>query len=98
MRIKEIIKSKGFEVQEIARMLGISNNTMSTYINGNPTVYTLQKIADVLHVHITDLFDKPQDPGGRPAVTGFLKINDQIKEVTSLEDLHKIIEYLSSGK
>lgn len=98
LRIKDAIKEKGYTVQEIADKLGYTRQTLYTHMVGNPSIEVLKKIADVLHVHITDLFAKPQDPEGRPAVTGFLKINDQIKEVTSIEDLHKIIDYLSNSK
>ena len=53
LRIKEIAKSKGLTLTEIAEKLGVS---LSNSINGNPTVETLQKIADALGVHVSDLF------------------------------------------
>ena len=87
LRIKEVIKEKGFEVQEVAKMLGVSNNTMSTFINGSPTVTTLQKIADALNVHITELFQQPTKNTGIPEVHGFLKVDNIIHEIKSIEDL-----------
>lgn len=56
LRIKEIAKSKGLTLTEIAEKLGVSKVSLSNSINGNPTVETLQKIADALGVHVSDLF------------------------------------------
>ena len=42
LRIKEIAKSKGLTLTEIAEKLGVSKVSLSNSINGNPTVETLQ--------------------------------------------------------
>ena len=43
-------------MQEVADSLGIVRDTLTRNINGNPTVGTLEKIANVLNVDITELF------------------------------------------
>lgn len=60
LRIKELIKEKGTTIQCIADAIGVNRVTLSNSINGNPTVETLNKIADALGVNITDLFEQPQ--------------------------------------
>lgn len=90
LQIKKVIKNKGLEVKEIAKILGVSDNTMSTYINGNPTITTLQKIADALNVHITELFEQPTKNNNTPTVSGFIKIDNQIHEIKSIEQLTEI--------
>ena len=73
-------------MQEFADNLGITRDTLTRQINGNPTIETLQKIADALNVHISDLFEKPNEE-----VEGFLKVRGELKEIKSIKDLEDII-------
>lgn len=59
MRIKEIIKEKGMTVYEVAEKMNIKAPSLSRAINGNPTKEMLQRIADALNVHISELFINP---------------------------------------
>jgi Predicted transcriptional regulators len=61
LRIKEVAKEKDISINELADKLGISRVTLHSQMNGNPTVETLQKIADVLEVEISELFKKETD-------------------------------------
>lgn len=56
MRIKEILKAKGLTQIELADRLGVTRSAVVSVLNGNPTVATLERIADVLDVHLLDLF------------------------------------------
>jgi len=56
LRVKEILRSKGMTINELACIMGINRVTLSNIINGNPTLETLQKIAKNLGVKITELF------------------------------------------
>ncbi len=56
LRIKEALKEKGITQIDLANELGISKVGINKIINGNPTVDTLQKIAQILDVDIKDLF------------------------------------------
>lgn len=60
--IKEVIKEKGYTVTSFADKLGMTQVSLSRIINGNPTVETLQKIADSLDVEVRDLFKPNKDP------------------------------------
>ena len=55
LRIKEVIKEKGKTITELADIMGINRVNLSNMVNGNPTVETLNKIADALCVPITEL-------------------------------------------
>ena len=59
MRIKEVIKEKGFTAKEVAERLEISSPSLSDAINGNPTKDTLERIASVLGVPVAELFERP---------------------------------------
>lgn len=61
MRILELSKERGLTQKELAEMIGLSPVGLSKSINGNPTKETLQKIADALEVHISELFIAPSD-------------------------------------
>ncbi|MFK8301523.1 helix-turn-helix domain-containing protein [Capnocytophaga stomatis] len=57
LKIKEVAKSKGISITELAEKLGITQVTLSRTINGNPTIETLLKIANVLEVDVRDLIE-----------------------------------------
>ena len=59
LRIKEVIKNKNFTMQEVADLLGIARVNLTKTINGNPTKATLERIAAVLNVPVTELFESP---------------------------------------
>jgi len=62
LRVKEICREKGLTVANIASRMGILPPALSRIINGsNTTTDSLQKIADALGVHISELFDKPKE-------------------------------------
>ena len=57
LKIKEVIKNKGYSVTSLAEKIGMTQVSLSRIINGNPTVETLKKIATALDVDIRDLFN-----------------------------------------
>lgn len=60
LRIKSILKEKGMTNIAIADKVGITRPNMSNIVNGKtkPSLETLDKIADALNVHISELFEK----------------------------------------
>ena len=56
MRVKEILKSKGMSVGELANRLGVSRQALSKQIQGKLLVETAERIASVLEVPIWQLF------------------------------------------
>lgn len=58
LRIREIAKEKNITGVALAQMIKISQQNMSGIMTGkfNPSLKTLQKIADALGVPITELF------------------------------------------
>lgn len=55
MRIKDVCKEKGITVSQLAEKMGIKQESLSRAINGNPTLETLEKIANALEVEIWEL-------------------------------------------
>lgn len=56
--VKDILKSRGMSVKEFADRLGINRVSLSSQLNGNPTLETLEKWARELDLTVPDLFSK----------------------------------------
>ena len=61
MRIKEVIQEKGLTINKVAELIGVNRVSLSSAINGNPTVETLEKIANALGVPVAELFEAPKE-------------------------------------
>ena len=61
--------------------------SLSKMLGGNPTIGTLEKIADALGVPVTELFEKPNASN----VIGFVKVGDTVHEVKSAEDVKNLV-------
>lgn len=88
-RILELCKEVGINQTELADKIGLSRVGLSKAINGNPTVDTLERIANALKVDITDLFKK-NDSG--EDVNGFVRVKGTIYEIHSFDDLEKVLK------
>lgn len=90
LRIKEVIKERGMTITELSDKMGINRVNLSNMVNGNPTVETLNKIADAIGCPVTELFEK-SNVGN---VIGFVKVGDNIHEVKSVEDIKELAKKL----
>lgn len=63
LRIKEILKSKGMTAKELAGIMGVSEASLSLTIKAgaNPSLQTLQRIADALGMSVPELFEAPKE-------------------------------------
>ena len=59
LRVKEICKSQGKTLKELAGALGITEVALRKSLAGNPTIATLERIASALNIAIVDLFNIP---------------------------------------
>ena len=57
-RIEELLKEKGITISNLAEQIGTTQTSLSRALgdNGNPTYETLNKIANVLNVEMSELF------------------------------------------
>jgi len=62
LRIKEVLKEKKITVVSLAASVGIAQPSMSNIVNGKatPSLETLERIATVLSIPLTDLFEQPK--------------------------------------
>lgn len=90
LRVKEIIKDRGLTMQEVSDKIGIVRDTLTRQINGNPTIETLQKIANALDVTVPELF-APQSGSN---FTALIDNGGELKRFDSAEELKKFLEKL----
>lgn len=88
LRVKEIIKEKGLTMQEVSDKIGIVRDTLTRQINGNPTIETLQKIANALDVTVPELFS----PQSESDFTALIDNGGELKRFDSAEELRRFLE------
>lgn len=76
--IKEVLKRKGISVKELSQLLGVTRDACYKYINGNPTINVLDRIAKVLDVDVRSLIN------GRDGKE-FRASNDRVRHKDSYE-------------
>lgn len=54
--IKELLKERNMTQKELAQKIGISTVSLNRYMTGNPSVSSLEKVAEALNVEISELF------------------------------------------
>lgn len=64
MNIKDVIKKRGFTLEQVAAQMpnsrtngtGISKQTMTQVVNGNPQISTLRNIANIIGCSVGEFF------------------------------------------
>ena len=58
-RIKDLLKERGLNLSELSEKMRMKSANLSAALSekGNPTIGTLEKIADALNVSIIELFE-----------------------------------------
>ncbi len=80
LRVKEICKERGLQMQELADKLGITRITLTRNISGNPTISTLENIAAALGVSVPELFaPQPTDTITCPRCGAVLEVKERDK-------------------
>lgn len=88
LRVKDICREKGILFKDLAEKLGVTDVGLRKQVQGNPTIGTLEKIANALNVDISELFGKPS------GINGYIELYGTIHKVTSKEDIKKLAEDL----
>ena len=60
LQIKQLLKERGLTAVQLADKMGITQGALSLAINGNPTLSTLEKIAEALGVSVPELFQQDE--------------------------------------
>ena len=91
LKIKDVAKSKGMTMAQVAEKLGINPITLSQSLNGNPTLSRLTEVADALGVDVSELFVQPR---GEQVIHGCIFVDGDAVVVNSKEELLKLAQAL----
>lgn len=94
LNIDLILKQKGLNRSKLSEMLGKSNRSYVTNALKNPTLKTLEEIAEVLEVDVRELF-QPKDGGG--LLNGFIQFKDKIYSINNKKDLTSLLSLIEKG-
>lgn len=90
-RIKELCQEQGITQKELAKKMGITDISLNKTLRGEyPQLQTLEKIANILNIPITELFEKSSSD----EVIGAIRIGDSTHVVNSKKDIKKLAENL----
>jgi transcriptional regulator with XRE-family HTH domain len=56
LRVKELLKEKGLRMSDLADRMGTNQSNLQKSLAKNPTIATLQDVADALNVQLGELF------------------------------------------
>jgi transcriptional regulator with XRE-family HTH domain len=87
LRIKEIARSKGIQLKDVAEKMNVAQESLTRAIKGNPQLKTLESIAEALEVDITELFTTPKQ-----SVKGYLEVDGIIYKIENKNQLENIIK------
>lgn len=77
MDIKKVIKKHGWTLEKVASKMNISQPSLSSIINGNPTLNKLQEIASIIGISVSELLADE----GCTVNGGTLTINGKLYDV-----------------
>ncbi|WP_343109578.1 helix-turn-helix transcriptional regulator [Weissella cibaria] len=86
-RIKEISKTRGMSLQQVAKSAGLSQNMIYQYKNVNPKAETLQTLADVLGVSVDYLL------GNSDNMHPVDKTDERDDDLKDYFEKHPILQY-----
>ena len=92
LRVKEILEERGLLMKDFADQIGITRETLTRALKGNPQYSTLKAIAEGLDVPITDLFKQNE---AKSNINGYVEYQGKVYIIKSLEDLNKLTETIS---
>ena len=91
LRVKELLKERGMMMKDFAEQIGISRETLTRALQGNPQYSTLKTIADGLGLSVRDLFKPRED---EPSIHGVVTYNGEAYVIKSMEDLEELINVI----
>ena len=92
LRVKEILEERGLLMKDFADQIGITRETLTRALKGNPQYSTLKAIAEGLDVPITDLFKQNEV---KSDINGYIEYQGKVYIIKSVEDLNKLTETIS---
>lgn len=88
MDVKKVIKERGFTIEETAKRMGITRITLTQNLSRNPTVGTLQRIADAIGCEVGDFFNSK---AAEPELTALVECQGTFYKASTIDELKEIV-------
>lgn len=96
--VKQILKERGIKMKELAVEIGITPESLTRALQGNPQYLTLKKIADYLGVSVRDLFmDEDAKKKNSKEIKGCIFTNDNIFTFNCRTELENFLINQANG-
>ena len=95
-RITSLIESRGMSKAAFCETAGLKRQNLNSMLK-SPSYPTLIKIATALDVPLWQLFASPEEVAGSSDFVAIVRCNGELKEVTSVGELEKIVLELKKG-
>lgn len=99
MNLKKVIKERGWTLERLASEMkgkdgvkGVSQPSVSSIINGNPTFDKLQEIASIIGVSVSELVKDENQ------INGYIEVGGELKKVTSVEELERVLSEIKGER
>lgn len=89
LRTAHIARMKNIPMKDIASRLGITPESLSASLNGNPKLSRLEEVAEILEVPVSALFE-PQPL--KPVLQGYVGLYGRIYTIRCLKDLRDLVK------
>lgn len=100
MNIKKVIRGHGWTLERLASEMkgkdgtkGISQPSVSSIINGNPTLDKLQEIAQIIGVSLSELVADNNMP-----LTALVDYRGTLYRADSIGELEKVVEKIKTAE
>lgn len=90
-RVKELVKQSGMTLGSFAESLGYSRQNLTKTLSNNPTIGTLERIANALNVEILELFAPKED------FIAFVRQNGETHTFTGKRSLKEFADKLNES-
>ncbi len=85
--VKKYCDEKNITLKDLAEKMKIPGESLTRALRGNPTLATIQGIADGLNVDIRKLFASTGN-----SINGFIEYKGTIHPIQSVEDLERVLK------
>lgn len=91
LRVKELLKERGMMMKDFAEQIGISRETLTRALQGNPQYSTLKTIADGLGLTVRDLF-KPREE--EQTLQGVITYKGEAYVIRNRQDFDALVDLI----
>lgn len=98
LRVKELLKERGMMMKDFAEQIGISRETLTRALQGNPQYSTLKTIADGLGLSVRDLFKPKEDSSSLQGIITYRGETYVIRNREDFDALRNIINNSNTQK